>query len=1156
MPRLVKQDDALWAKHLAEGGLSLDPGKSMTLRVNGSEVQFVPMEVGRDGRQTPGWKARGKNEALWRSIPKGTEVTIEQGGHAQPRIFWVNQGINYEQERKGGYVRAPKQNAQGTAFSHWKRVGELETGDLLVHYHDKALRALGRVTAPAISTEQGEWQARVEYFPLQQPISLEAIAEYLRSLQPPSGPFTEAGPVKQGYLWDFNVEGLAALRRHSQETWPEWATALTEGLSAQRMVKITLGQEARDWDACRSGGYICVSGDEVENLKQYASFDDFREAFAATSDMQGLPAPHISRQAKELWTLRMLMPGDRVLATRGTSEILAMGEVLAPGYEWRADRPGNKHTVRVKWDLTQARQIPPQSYWAVTTVAEVSPELRSLVLTTPPVPLEPQRAIEEHPAQPLVQQPPRARALDVAILTVIPTELFAVLDALGISNSGREKDALGTVYFRGSLRSQLTRRDYNLLVTCIGAAGNYDASAAVHDVIATHRPQVLLLMGIAAGIRGKVRIGEVVLSERIVTYESAAVVGSEDGRSSSTEHRPEIDRTPHLINQDVITYRPETSRLEARFRDIQGRFPTPPAGKEEEFRQHVVSTLTVRTTTIASGEKLIRDPARLLAVRQEQHGKVEVGEMEAAGLVAACRRANVPWLVIRGISDFGDQLKDDQFHELASRAAATVLADFLAHGLALTARAESVANEPVPVPHYPDEETRLLSTQVDDARARRKRLLAAGANTEQVDREILMLRRHLREGGRLRAGDSLGNGRFLLIESVGQGGFANIWKAHDRELRKTVAIKVLHTNLAGDVERRERFFRGARRMTELQHPGVVHVIEQHGEDGGYHYFVMEYVNGGNLRQAVLEKRVTSDQVIRIILRIGEALTFAHARGIIHRDIKPANILLEDPETPLLTDFDLVAAADTTGGTRTGAMGTFVYAAPECLERPQDADPRADVYSLGMTVIFGLHGADLPLHVVRRPEHFLEQLQCPPALKRVLSRSISLEPGDRYKDAGEFVTAVQRATQPSASSTNDAPSSRPLSGTRRRVRLTVHRAVFTSNGLECFFINATNLSENQELEVTHVWLDTHPQIPVLQRDRPLPRRLKPNESWETWIEVSQVPADLHESIYTLARARLSHGQILKSKKNADVPETGEVPGGPIRQEDQASRRMRS
>ncbi|WP_224242477.1 phosphorylase family protein [Hyalangium gracile] len=273
--------------------------------------------------------------------------------------------------------------------------------------------------------------------------------------------------------------------------------------------------------------------------------------------------------------------------------------------------------------------------------------------------------------------------MDIAIITVIQPELFAVLDALSIPHGAREKSSGGTAYFGGLLHSQVAHRDYRLVVTCTGFAGNSEAAAATQEVITRYKPRLVLLMGIAAGIRGKVKIGEVILSERVIAYEHAALVASQDGGASRVEHRPEIDRVSHSLHQDIIAYNPDPARLEVGFRRIQGEYPMATSGKEQALQADVASAIILRTATVASGEKLLRDPARLVAVRQEQHGKVEVGEMEAAGLVDACRRNNTPWLVIRGISDFGDALKNDSFHEFASRAAATVLADFLAHGLDL-----------------------------------------------------------------------------------------------------------------------------------------------------------------------------------------------------------------------------------------------------------------------------------------------------------------------------------------------------------------------------------------------------------------------------------------------------------------------------------------
>jgi hypothetical protein len=121
--------------------------------------------------------------------------------------------------------------------------------------------------------------------------------------------------------------------------------------------------------------------------------------------------------------------------------------------------------------------------------------------------------------------------------------------------------------------------------------------------------------------------------------------------------------------------------------------------------------------------------------------------------------------------------------------------------------------------------------------------------------------------------------------------------------------------------------------------------------------------------------------------------------------------------------------------------------------------------------------------------------------------------------------------------------KPVLGDRRKIRLTVHRAYFLNSARECYFINITNLSRTREVEVTHVWFDSTPQVPAQEPARPLPNRLKPDESWETWVDVGRLPEHLQEAVYGLARARLSNGATIKSKKNEEVPQEGNVPGGP-------------
>jgi formylglycine-generating enzyme required for sulfatase activity len=308
-------------------------------------------------------------------------------------------------------------------------------------------------------------------------------------------------------------------------------------------------------------------------------------------------------------------------------------------------------------------------------------------------------------------------------------------------------------------------------------------------------------------------------------------------------------------------------------------------------------------------------------------------------------------------------------------------------------------------PNRVDADRLRLLAKLEDARVRKRRLDAAGVATSEVDDEILALKRGLREGGQLRQGDILG-GRYSLLRRLGRGGFATVWEAEDRESHARVAVKILHAEMAGDVTRRERFFRGARIMSELGHEAIVRILATEQQDGGYHYFVMELLAGGDLLAAVLKGEVPAERVVPLILRVGAALSAAHEhpKRFIHRDVKPANVLLDEDGSPKLSDFDLVGGKETTGGTRTGAMGSFVYAAPEMMSRPQDADPRADVFGLGMTALFCLHGKPLTEDAFYDPKSVLAETGRP-AVSEVIAKAIERKAERRFADVRSFCEAL-------------------------------------------------------------------------------------------------------------------------------------------------------
>jgi 5-methylcytosine-specific restriction enzyme B len=141
-----------------------------------------------------------------------------------------------------------------------------------------------------------------------------------------------------------------------------WADPRTQA----RIVKVAPGERGRLWDECLAGGYVCVGWDDLGDLLQYESREAFQKRFEELHPVKA------KEKGREVWTLLELEPGDRIVANKGTSQILGVGEVVEPGYMWRADRDEYRHTVAVKWDTSFAREIPPQKRWAFQTIADVS----------------------------------------------------------------------------------------------------------------------------------------------------------------------------------------------------------------------------------------------------------------------------------------------------------------------------------------------------------------------------------------------------------------------------------------------------------------------------------------------------------------------------------------------------------------------------------------------------------------------------------------------------------------------------------------------------------------------------------------------------------------------------------------------------------------
>jgi hypothetical protein len=260
-----------------------------------------------------------------------------------------------------------------------------------------------------------------------------------------------------------------------------------------------------------------------------------------------------------------------------------------------------------------------------------------------------------------------------------------------------------------------------------------------------------------------------------------------------------------------------------------------------------------------------------------------------------------------------------------------------------------------------------------------------------------------------------------ILEIIGQGGMGAVYKARQPALDRFVALKILAPRSGGDLDFSGRFSREARALAKLSHPNIVGVydfgqIQRSPEASSgtsptavttqsLSYFIMEFVDGPNLRQLEQGGKLTPREALQIIPQICGALQFAHDEGIVHRDIKPENVLLDKKGRVKIADFGLAKILGQEADFRlTGArdvMGTPHYMAPEQVEKPQEVDHRADIYSLGV-VFYEMLTGELPLGKFDPPSH---KVQIDVRLDDVVLRSLANNPDRRYQHASEIKTEL-------------------------------------------------------------------------------------------------------------------------------------------------------
>jgi hypothetical protein len=265
------------------------------------------------------------------------------------------------------------------------------------------------------------------------------------------------------------------------------------------------------------------------------------------------------------------------------------------------------------------------------------------------------------------------------------------------------------------------------------------------------------------------------------------------------------------------------------------------------------------------------------------------------------------------------------------------------------------------------------------------------------------------------------SGRYQIEELLGQGGMSAVYKATDPNLKRVVAVKLIHSHLSNDPDFVKRFEEEAAAVAQLRHPGIIQVYDFNSDDDSY-YMILEFVPGETIQDHMKRlnaggRKLSVTKAVEYIAEICDAVDYAHQRGMIHRDIKPANLMLNVMGQAILMDFGIAKIVGGQRHTATGAVvGTAMYMAPEQIkgERP---DRRADIYSLGVTLFEMLSGkppfeADsamtLMMMHVNDPVPDLRELnpEVPDDLIAVINKALAKHPDDRYHSAAQMAAALR------------------------------------------------------------------------------------------------------------------------------------------------------